>query len=172
MIQVWYGHDTGWDRISTRSSKMQHDGRWSSCSGCESQHRSWQSEVQDGNNAHRSCFDIMSWKQLPKIWLAYLLARYTVYCQCKRSRCFRTFASWPETWRHYLGATYWKTQQTRTPLESCGDGWRRSRRGASGSSVITIVILAGQWNRCSVPAFLPKAKGNVNRTRMQTTGKH
>ena len=173
MIRVRYGRDTGWDRISTRSSKMQHDCRWSSRSGWEPQHRSWRSEVQDGNKAYRSCFDQMGWKQLPKIWRAYLLARYTVYCQCKRSRCSRTVASRPETWRHCLGATYRKTQQTRmTPLESSGDGQRRSRRGTSGSSIVTIVVVTGQWTRCSVPAFLLKAKGDVNRTRMQTTGRH
>ena len=108
-----------------------------------------------------------------KIWRPYFLARYTAYCQSKWSRCFCTVASQPETWRHCLCATYRKTQQTRTiPLESCGGGQRWSPRGTSGNLIITIVILAGQWNQCSVPAFLPKAKGDISRTRMQITGRH
>ena len=80
--------------------------------------RSWWSEVQHGNKAHRSCFDKMGWKQLPKIWRAYLLARCTIYCQRKRSRRFRTVASRSKTWGRCRCTTCRKTQQIRTtPVE-------------------------------------------------------
>ena len=85
-----------------------------------------------------------------------------------------TVGIWPETWRWCHWVACRKTQRTRmTPVESHGDGRRQSCWGKSGGSIVTIVLLIGQWINAVCQHFSQKRKVvDVNRTRIQATRRH